>query len=63
MDFFIEYEVISDISADLREPDTLQFKFKLQWMIRDAVTKKVLEDDTLLYSVELQPQITEEELE
>ena len=27
--FGIEFEVISDISADLQEPDTLEFEFKL----------------------------------
>ena len=29
IEFGIEYEVISDISADLQEPDTLEFAFKL----------------------------------
>ena len=41
----IEYEKAQDISADLREPDTLTFEFKLPWMIRDEETKEVLNDD------------------
>ena len=38
LQFGIEYENIQDISTDLREPDTLVFEFKLQWMIRDEET-------------------------
>ena len=55
IEFGIEYEKAQDISADLREPDTLAFEFELPWMIRDEETKEVLNDFNFVYEVELQP--------
>ena len=63
MKFEIEFEVSSDITVDIQEPDVLSFRFKLPWMIRDEETKAGFYEEVLIRKVELSPQITEEELE
>ena len=58
----IYFEVPHDISADITEPDVLNFYFLRSSMFVDSETSEPLQDFSV-YKVELGPQLSEEEME
>ena len=58
----IEFCNPSDITEELQEPDILQIFMRAPEMIVDAATYESLQSEEFVYEVELQPQMTSDEL-